>query len=74
MSFAELLLVVIVAILVFSPGKLPLLAEDIAKVWAFFFELKEQAQETFAVQKKQLMLKANQLRAQEADKNYHEPP
>lgn len=71
MSLPELLLILFVALIVFGPKQLPMVAKHIAHAIRIFSHLKEQALQFWHNQVKEWQLLDNEAKAAEADKSYH---
>lgn len=67
---SELLLTLIVAIIVFGPNKLPMLARHISHALKQFNHLKQQASSIWHGYMNELQLQDNQHKAKLADKHY----
>lgn len=67
MHFSELLVVVIVALLVFPPKKLPELAQTLAKAIRYALAIKNQIVAELQPIKNQLTLEDNKARAEKVD-------
>lgn len=72
MSISETLMILIVALVVFGPDKLPELARHLGKLFAKGKRLKEQFDQQIHNQKLQFDLEENIKKAAEADKKYNE--
>lgn len=72
MSSGEILLTAVVALVVFGPSKLPMLATHLGKLLNTINRIKTQATLLWQNQVNQLELHENQRRADEADKHYQE--
>lgn len=70
MNVNELLVIAVVAIIVFGPGKLPMLAEHLGKVMRLVNQLRQQAQDFWQSQLKQQQLLENKHKAAKADAIY----
>ncbi len=70
MSFAELLVILIVALIVLGPERLPSLAEKLGRLIAKTRSLTDGLKQEFDQQLNQDQLKQNQQRAEQADKLY----
>lgn len=70
MGFAELLVILIVALIVFGPERLPQLAEKLGRLIAKTRSLTDGLKQEFDQQLNQDQLKQNQQRAEQADKMY----
>jgi sec-independent protein translocase protein TatB len=68
----ELLVILLVAILVFGPNKLPMLAEHLGQLYKHFLKFKEQLEKFWQQQVNEQQLIQNQLKAKKADKLYSE--
>jgi sec-independent protein translocase protein TatB len=66
----ELLLTLLVALLVFGPNKLPMLAEHMAKLLRQLNLLKQQASSFWQSQLKEQQLEENKRKAEQADRLY----
>lgn len=74
MNSAELLLTAAVALLVFGPKKLPMLATHLALVIRKIRQIRAQASALWQQQTAQLTLEDNLKKAEEADKKYAVTP
>jgi len=72
MSSSELLLILIVALIVFGPNKLPMLAEHLAKFFRYLNHFKQQATTFWQDQLKEQQLQENNRKAQQADSVYQD--
>ncbi|KTD52032.1 TatB protein (twin arginine translocation) [Legionella quinlivanii] len=70
MNSAELLVIAIVAVIVFGPGKLPMLAEHLGKLFRQFNRFRDQASQFWQQQMNEQQLKENERKAKEADSVY----
>jgi sec-independent protein translocase protein TatB len=70
MSALELLLILFVAILVFGPNKLPMLARHLGLLLRKMNQLQMQVLEFWREQQKALQLQDNERAAEKADKTY----
>ncbi|MFC3908259.1 twin-arginine translocase TatA/TatE family subunit [Legionella dresdenensis] len=70
MMSGELLVVLAVAIVVFGPEKLPMLAEHVAKAVKKFNQLKNQANQLWQAELARQQLQENQRKAEQADSVY----
>lgn len=70
MTTAELLVIFLVALIVFGPSKLPMLAEHLAKLVKMAGKLKGQAATFWQNQLNEQRLKENQKKAESADEKY----
>lgn len=70
MNSAELLLILFVALIVFGPSKLPMLASHLGKLMRHFNLLKQQAYDFWQSHMNEEQLKENQRKAELADKVY----
>ena len=70
MSSGELLLILIVALIVFGPKKLPMLASHLGILIRKFNQTKEKASLIWQQQLKELQLHENKIKAEEVDKQY----
>jgi sec-independent protein translocase protein TatB len=70
MTTLELLLIFFVAVVVFGPAKLPMLASHLAKAFKFLESLKEQAQRFWQNQINEQKLLENTKKAEQSDKIY----
>ncbi|MGL5742652.1 MAG: Sec-independent protein translocase subunit TatA/TatB [Legionella sp.] len=66
----ELLVILIVALIVFGPKKLPMLATHLGLLVRKLQQLKAQATTLLQQQVNELQLQENRRKAQEADKHY----
>ncbi len=71
MNFAELLLILVVALLVLGPKKMPMLAYHLGKLMRYCFHYKQKA---LLFWQQQYHLQENIDKAVKADKNYHSEP
>lgn len=69
MSVGEVFLTFLVAIVVFGPKKLPMLARDVGMLLARFNRYKQQMLTVWQFQMKQLQLQENRRKAQAATTN-----
>jgi Sec-independent protein translocase protein TatA len=69
---AEFFLILLVAVLAFGPKKLPMLAAHLGLVMRQIDHYKNQVALIWRQQIQQLQLEENQIRAEEADKQYKE--
>ena len=72
MSSGELLLTFLVAIVVFGPSKLPMLAEHLGKLARHLNRLKEQVTTFWQNQLSEQQLKENTRKAEKADAAYQQ--
>ena len=70
MNSAELLLIMLVAIIVFGPSKLPMLANHLGKLLRHLNLLKQQAHEFWQTHMNEQQLQENQRKAEKADQVY----
>ena len=70
MSLSELLIILVVALLVFGPNKLPELASNLGKLFAKGRYFKEKIEEQLHKQKLQFDLEQNIKKANDADEKY----
>ncbi|WP_133140586.1 twin-arginine translocase TatA/TatE family subunit [Legionella genomosp. 1] len=70
MNSAELLVIAIVAVIVFGPGKLPMLAEHLGKLFRQLNHFRDQASQFWQQQMNEQQLKENERKAKEADSVY----
>ncbi len=70
MSSEELLLTLIVALIVFGPSKLPMLATHLGLLMRKINQIKEQATTFWQQQLNEHQLQENQRRAEQGDKQY----
>ncbi|KTC80807.1 Sec-independent protein translocase subunit TatA/TatB [Legionella cherrii] len=70
MSSGELLVILIVALIVFGPKKLPMLATHLGLLLRKFNQLKAQAASLWQEQLNAVQLQENQRKAKEADEQY----
>lgn len=68
----ELLLIVIVALIVFGPKKLPMLARHLGLLLRQVSQLKSKAATLWQEQLNELQLQENKRKAEEADRQYQE--
>ncbi|WED42814.1 Sec-independent protein translocase subunit TatA/TatB [Legionella cardiaca] len=71
MSSGELLLTLLVALIVFGPNKLPMLAEHLGKLFRHVNYFKQQAIAFWQAQLNEQQLKENTRKAEKADALYH---
>lgn len=69
---AELLLILVVALIVFGPNKLPMLARHLGLLMRKLNQLKSQASVLWEQQLKELQLEENKRKAEEADQQYQQ--
>ncbi len=74
MSSGELLLTVIVALIVFGPSKLPMLATHLGLLMRKINQLKEQGALIWQKQLNEFQLQENQRKAEQGDKLYKSIP
>ncbi|AAU28952.1 TPA: twin-arginine translocase TatA/TatE family subunit [Legionella pneumophila] len=72
MSLGELLLVFIVAIIVFGPSKLPMLATHLGMLVRKLNQLKEHTSSFWQQQLNEIQLYENQRKAEKADQQYQQ--
>lgn len=72
MSGGELLLIFIVALIVFGPSKLPMLAAHLGLMMRKLTQMKIQAASFWQQQLNELQLQENQRKAEEVDKQYQQ--
>lgn len=70
MNSGELLLIFTVALIVFGPSKLPMLATHLGLLMRKINRLKEQASSFWQQQLNELQLQENQRKAKEGDEQY----
>ncbi|KTC88129.1 MULTISPECIES: Sec-independent protein translocase subunit TatA/TatB [Legionella] len=70
MSSAELFLTFLVALIVFGPNKLPMLAEHLGKLFRLLNQFKQQATTFWETQLSEYQLKENTRKAEQADTLY----
>jgi sec-independent protein translocase protein TatB len=70
MSTSELLLIFIVALIVFGPSKLPMLATHLGLLMRKMNQLREQMTSFWQQQLNEAQLQENQRKAKEADEHY----
>ena len=70
MSGGELLLTLLVALFVFGPKKLPMLAYHLGKLFGRFNEYKQKAVAFWQQQMNEQQLQENTKKAEKADANY----
>lgn len=70
MSSSELLLIFLVALVVFGPSKLPMLAEHLGKLFRYLNHLKQQAALFWQTQLDEQQLRENTRKATKADAVY----
>jgi sec-independent protein translocase protein TatB len=66
----ELLLILVVALIVFGPSKLPMLATHLGILMRKFNQMKEHISLYWQQQLKEIQLHENKLKAEEVDKKY----
>ena len=71
MSTGQFLLTMLVALLVFGPDKLPMLARHLGQLIARFNRYKQQAQAFWQTHLNEQLLQENQCKAREADAVYN---
>ena len=71
MSTGQLLLTLLVALLVFGPDKLPMLARHLGQAIARLERYKQQAIALWQTHSNEQLLQENQRKAHEADAVYH---
>ncbi len=74
MSGGELLLIFIVALIVFGPSKLPMLATHLGLLLRKLNQIKEQIALFWQQQLNEQQLKENQYKAEQGDKEYKTNP
>lgn len=74
MSSAELFVTLVVALIVFGPSKLPMLARHLALLVGTVNRLKAQAFAVWQQQLNEMQLQENTKKAKEADEHYQEHP
>lgn len=67
MASSELLVIVIVALLVFNPRKLPMLAQHLAKFLNFIQKIKQEAEQFWQARLKEQQLLENEEKAKRAE-------
>lgn len=67
---SEWLVILVVAVLVFTPDKLPMVAQHLGKLWKHLQFFKAQAGQFWQQQMNEYQLKENQKKAQDGDKLY----
>lgn len=70
MSLAELLLILLIALVVFGPNKLPMLAQHIGQMLALYQRYKQKTTDFIQTQYQQEQLHQNRKKAQQADLSY----
>lgn len=70
MSFSELLLTLLVALMVFGPNKLPMLAQHLGQLLHQYNRFKEKVHLFWQVQLSEQQLQENIKKAQRADEMY----
>lgn len=70
MSSAELFLCFLIALIVFGPNKLPMLAEHLGKLFRLLNQFKQQATSFWQTQLSEIQLKENTRKAEQADARY----
>lgn len=71
MSSGELLLTLLVALVVFGPNKLPMLAEHLGKLFRHINHFKQQASAFWQAQLNEQQLRENTRKAEQVDALYH---
>lgn len=74
MSLAELLIIFIVALVVFGPSKLPMLAAHLATLVGFLAERQQLITKFWQEQVNVCQLQDNEKKASQADFHYNESP
>ncbi|KTC68813.1 TatB protein (twin arginine translocation) [Legionella birminghamensis] len=72
MNSSELLVIAIVAIIVFGPGKLPMLAQHLGKLFRHLNHFRDQAYQFWQKQMNEQQLLENERKAKEADSAYQQ--
>ncbi|QRN02456.1 preprotein translocase subunit TatB [Legionella sp. MW5194] len=72
MTSGELLLTLIIALLVFGPNKLPMLAMHLGKLFRFLNRFKIQLNDFWQEQLKEQQLRENTKKAEQADALYQQ--
>ena len=72
MSMGELLLTFIVALIVFGPKKLPMVAHHLGKLMVRFNAYKQQVTDLWQQHMKEQQLQENQRKAEKADAGYQQ--
>lgn len=72
MSSGELLIIVLVALIVFGPNRLPMLASHLAKLWRQIQFFKEEAAAFWQKQLNEQQLRENNHKAEQADSRYQQ--
>lgn len=72
MISGELLVIFVVAIIVFGPGKLPMLAEHLGKLFRQIHLLKQRGNALWQAQLNEQQLLENQRKASKADASYND--
>lgn len=72
MTSGELLVILIVAIIAFGPGKLPMLAEHLGKLFRVINQLKQSAESFWQTLQKEQQLQENTRKAKKADDQYQD--
>ena len=67
---SELILIFLIAILVFGPGKLPMLAQHLGKLFCYFNQLKQQLSVFWQTQLQEQQLQENIRKAEKGDLDY----
>jgi len=70
MSFAELAVIIIVALFVINPKQLPTILRNLGKILSHFRNFSDQAKNVIEEQAKLEILKNNEDRAAQADEQY----
>lgn len=70
MSSGELILTLVVALIVFGPSKLPMLATHLGQLFRKINQFKEQLSSLWLEQLNQIQLQENERKAEEGDKKY----
>ena len=70
MSLAELMLILIVAMVVFGPSRLPKLVRHLERIFTYLNKVRSQLSKLWDAQLRTLQLEENQQKAKQADKAY----
>lgn len=73
MISGELLVILVVALIVFGPGKLPMLAEHLGKLFRQINLLKQKVNSFWQAQLNEQQLLENKRKAEKADASYNDP-
>lgn len=70
MSVSELLLILLVALVVFGPNKLPMLAKHLGQLMAQYHRYQQRIRDIWPVLLKEHLLQENKNRAEKAERSY----